>query len=67
MWNWEQLYGTDKLVALVDKNFPDAGEAYDEAVDPAFIQELREIFAAAGVPWSDTPLLPVILTSAGAA
>jgi hypothetical protein len=67
LWNWEQLYGTDKLVALVDKNFPDAGEAYDEAVDPAFIQELREIFAAAGVPWSDTPLLPVILTSAGAA
>lgn len=62
LWNWEQLYGTDKLVALVDKYFPKTGGAYDDAVNPAFIQELHDVFAAAGVPWSDAPLLPIAAT-----
>ncbi len=61
LWNWEQLYGTDKLVALIDKHFPKTGE-YDPRLNLAFIQELRDIFAAAGAPWSDAPLLPVNAT-----
>ncbi len=59
LWNVEQLYGTDKLIGLVDKYFPNTGNAYDETVNPAFVEELRDVFAAAGVPWSDAPLLPV--------
>ena len=59
LWNWEQLCGTDKLVGLVDQHFPNTDDAYNEPVNLAFIQQLREIFAAAGVPWSDLPLLPV--------
>jgi hypothetical protein len=66
LWNWEQLFGTDKLVALVGKHFPKTDE-YDPNLNPAFVQELREIFSAAGVPWSDAPLLPVMPASAGAA
>ncbi len=62
MWNWEQLYGTDKLVALVDKRFPKTGGADNEIVNPAFIQDLRDIFAAAGVPWSNALLLPITAT-----
>jgi coproporphyrinogen III oxidase len=66
LWNWEQLFGTEKLVALVGKHFPKTDE-YDPNLNPAFVQELREIFSAAGVPWSDAPLLPVMPASAGAA
>ncbi len=68
LWNWEQFYGTDKLVALVNGHFPDAAVASHDAVDPAFIQELKDIFAEHNVPWSDAPLLPIILNdhSAGA-
>ena len=60
LWNWEQLYGTDKLATLIDKHFPKIDANHDEIVNPAFIQELHDIFAAAGVPWSDAPLLPII-------
>jgi hypothetical protein len=60
LWNWEQLHGTDKLIALVDKHFPGAGVANYETVNPAFIQKLRDIFATAGVAWSDAPLLPIV-------
>jgi len=40
LWNWEQLFGTDKLVALVGKHFPKTDE-YDPNLNPAFVQELR--------------------------
>jgi hypothetical protein len=59
LWNGADLYSTDALVDLVDKYFPNTGGAYDGTVNPAFIEELRAIFASAGVPWSDAPLLPV--------
>jgi hypothetical protein len=63
LWNWEQLRGTDTLVDLINKHFPDRGGAYDGTVNPAFIEELRSTFASAGVPWSDATLLPVTTKS----
>ena len=60
LWNGADLYSTDTLVDLINKHFPSRGGPYDGTVNPAFIEELRAIFFAAGVPWSDAPLLPVI-------
>jgi hypothetical protein len=64
LWNGQQLYGTEKLAALVDKHFPKAADKCDGAVNTAFVKDLRDIFAAAGVPWSDGPALPIAARSA---
>jgi hypothetical protein len=59
LWHGADLFSTDELVEIVEKHFP-AADPYDPSVNPAFIQELKDIFGQHGVPWSDaTPLLVV--------
>ncbi len=67
LWHGGDLCPTERLLELIDKYIPEAGP-YDRPVNPAFIQELKDIFAQHNVPWSDAPLLPIILNdhSAGA-
>ncbi|THD42331.1 MAG: hypothetical protein E7774_15745 [Bradyrhizobium sp.] len=59
LWHGGQLSPTEALIAMVGKYFPTTGH-YERTVNPAFIQELKDIFAAHGVPWSDAPLLPIV-------
>jgi hypothetical protein len=59
LWYGADLFSTDSLVELIDKYFPKTGP-YDPLVNPAFIHELKDIFAQHDVPWSDAPLLPII-------
>jgi hypothetical protein len=61
LWNGTLVYGTDQLIQLIGKYFPKTS-GRDSRLNPAFIQELKAIFAANNVPWSDAALLPVIAT-----
>ena len=58
VWNGTYLDATDTLHAILLKYFPKDGPASVE-LQPAFIAELENIFQKHGVPWSDTPLLPI--------
>ena len=59
LWHGADLYPTEKLIELLDKYFPKTGP-YERNVNPAFIHELKDIFAQHNVPWSDAPLLPIL-------
>lgn len=62
LWNAAQICGTKRLSKLIDAYFPLLGENRD-TLNPAFIEALEQIFAENGVPWSDTPLLPITPTA----
>lgn len=59
LWNATQICGTKRLVDLVNTYFPTAGEIR-RVLNPDFISALEQLFAANGVPWSETPLLPIM-------
>jgi len=59
LWNGTLLDRTDKLTRLVDKYIA-VGIRWD-VVDTNFIEDLEDIFAEAGVPWSTEPLVPIIV------
>jgi hypothetical protein len=58
LWHGTLLYGSDLLVMIVEKHFP-ASQPYSPEVNDAFGDELDTIFQSNGVPWSETPLLPI--------
>jgi hypothetical protein len=58
LWNGTQLYGSDMLTIIVEKHFPPS-QTYSSDINHAFGEELDEIFQKNGVPWSETPLLPI--------
>jgi hypothetical protein len=62
LWNGTLIYGTEKLEALARSYFDPLTQGRDD-VNPAFIEALERIFAENGVPWSKTPLLPVMPAS----
>ena len=65
LWNGTLIYGTEKLEALGRSFFSTLSQGWDD-VNPTFIEALEQIFAENGVPWSDTPLLPIMSAGAGA-
>jgi hypothetical protein len=58
LWNGTLLYGSDMLTTIVEKHFPPS-QPYSPDINCAFGEELDEIFQRNGVPWSETPLLPI--------
>ena len=64
-WHATLVYGTERLSKLIEVHFPLRSER-DGKLNPDFIAALEQIFAESGVPWSDTPLLPIIPTSSRA-
>jgi len=59
LWNGSLIYGSDFLVEVVEKHFPPSAP-YSPASNSAFGEELDSIFQRHGVPWSETPLLPIL-------
>jgi hypothetical protein len=59
LWNGTQVSGTKRLSGLVEEHFPPPDQRKD-ALNPAFIEAVEQIFAENGVPWSDKPLLPIM-------
>jgi hypothetical protein len=59
LWHGGDLCPTERLIELIGKYFPKTDPS-DRTVNPAFIQELKDIFAQHDVPWSDAPLLPIV-------
>lgn len=57
-WMAMQICGTDKLEVLMKGHFGELSQAWD-ALNPAFINALEQVFADNGVPWSEKPLLPI--------
>lgn len=65
LWHGGDLWPTEALIELIGRYFPQPGPL-NRTVNPAFIQELKEIFAAQNMPWSDAPLLPIVATGSSA-
>ena len=61
-WHATLVWGTERLSELIEAYFPARGER-DNKLNPAFMEALEQIFAENGVPWSETPLLPVMPAS----
>jgi hypothetical protein len=59
LWNGSLVYGSDLLVKIVEKHFPPS-LPYSPVVNSAFGEELDSIFGRHAVPWSETPLLPIL-------
>lgn len=59
IWAGTILDPTEKLLTLID-NYKDKDVRLG-IVNPEFIEEIEEIFAKAGVPWSPAPLLPIVV------
>jgi hypothetical protein len=58
LWNGTLLCGSDTLTTIVEKHFPPS-QPFSPDINHAFGEELDEIFQRNGVPWSETPLLPI--------
>ncbi len=57
-WIGPELFLTEKAKQLIAKHGLDDSVKCDElSID--FINELEEMFEKAGVPWSETPLVPI--------
>ncbi len=64
-WHATMVWGSPRLGKLIEAHFPPPDQR-DDKLNPAFIEALEQIFAQNGVPWSDTPLLPVTPAGGGA-
>ncbi|RBP15901.1 hypothetical protein DFR50_107171 [Roseiarcus fermentans] len=58
-WHATIVWGAPRLDKLIETHFQSPDE-HDETLNPAFIAALEQIFAESGVPWSDSPLLPIL-------
>jgi hypothetical protein len=58
-WNGVFIYGTKALEMIVERFFRSDDE-YDASVNSGFISAIEKAFEDAGVPYSDTPLMPVL-------
>ena len=58
-WHATIVWGAPRLNKLIETHFP-LPEQRDHQLNPAFIEALEQIFAENGVPWSETPLLPIM-------
>jgi len=61
-WHATLIWGTERLSKLIDAYFPPRG-ARDDKLNRSFIEALEQLFAENGVPWSETPQLPVMPAS----
>ena|SRR5271165_5078989 len=59
-WHATLIWGTQHLSELIDSHLPPDSAPNSELV-PSFIDALEQLFAENGVPWSDKPLLPIML------
>jgi hypothetical protein len=64
LWNGTLIAGTEKLEAAIETYFTPE-DNYRDAVNPAFIEAIENSFAANGVPWSDSALLPIVRAGIG--
>jgi len=60
VWNGIFIYGSNKLAAIVKQFFMNDDE-YAFAVNHDFIAVIANAFESSGAPWSDRPLIPVVL------
>ena len=58
LWNGTLLYGSDLLLSLSER-YGLSDPRYAQAINQNFTNEIERRFEAAGVPWSDAPLLPL--------
>ena len=58
-WHATLIWGSPRLGELIEAHFPPPDQR-DDKLNHAFIEALEQIFADKGVPWSGTPLLPVV-------
>jgi hypothetical protein len=59
MWNGTYLRRTDMLRDLLNRFFSNVPQ-YDPELNVAFVEELENIFQQHAVPWSESPLLPIL-------
>lgn len=57
IWMGQLLYASEKCKIMMRKYGLDN---YDALICPAFIEEMEALFETVGVPWSATPLLPIL-------
>jgi len=56
LWNGTLLYGSDLLLSLSER-YGLSDPRYAKELNADFMNEIERRFEAAGVPWSDAPLL----------